>query len=236
MALSDDLQSAVNGILQSPWNIGLARQVPETDHVQLTGGGRELEGTVLYSDLAQSSVLATEFQRRTAAKVIKCFLLCCSRLITTHRGKVTSFDGDRVMGIFIGDSKNTNAAKAELKIKYSVDEIIKPMVEKQFASIAGSRYEISHAVGVDTGNLFAVRAGQRGANDLIWIGRAPNFAADLSTIRLSRYNTFISIDVYNTLHESAKMGDDGRNMWERMNRTWLGRNWIIYRSSYHWKP
>src|SRR4051794_31213124 len=112
MALSDDLKQSVDDILSQGWDIRDGTVVPETKDVALAGGGVNLEATILYSDLAESTRLVTDFDRRTAARVMKAFLACSSRIIRSHGGDIRSFDGDRVMGIFIGDSKNTNAANS----------------------------------------------------------------------------------------------------------------------------
>jgi len=237
MALVNDLTSGVSSILRTAWNIRDVIRVPSTDDVALAGGAAKFMGTVLYADLAQSSYLATGFQRKTAAKIIKCFLFCCSKLISNHNGKITSFDGDRIMGVFIGNRKNTDACTTALQIKYAVTKIIKPKVEDYFSSMRESSFDISHAVGIDTSEVLAVRAGQRGSNDLIWVGRAPNFAASLSEIRETNYNTYITEDVFDVMHNDAKYGGENNElMWESRSYTWMDKRWTIYRSSWYWKP
>lgn len=190
-----------------------------------------------YFDLAQSSQLASEFDRRVAAKVVKCFLACVCQLISSCGGTITSFDGDRVMGVFIGDAKNTSAAKCALQINYAVGRVIKPRLSEYFKSVQNAGFEIAHAVGVDTGTILSVRAGQRGSNDLVWVGRAPNLAAKLSDIREPPYHSFITADVYDVLNKSSKYGGDPEQlMWERRSYKWLGESLTIYRSSWWWKP
>ena len=237
MSHSDDLRSDIDNILKTSWDLRQGRTVPYSEDIVLDGGGVQLDGTVLYADLAQSSLLGSEFQKKTAAKVIKSFLRCCTKIITAHDGIVTSFDGDRVMGIYIGDSKNSNAAKSALKINYAVQEIIKPKIEASFRSMNETSYKIGHAVGIDTSNMLSVRAGQRGSNDLIWIGRSPNFAAKLSEIREPNYASYISEDVYKRLDDSAKIASkQNKNMWEQCSFGWLGETWTIYRSNWRWEP
>jgi class 3 adenylate cyclase len=237
MAVIDDLLTGVDNILRTTWNIRDGRVVPSPEDVTLAGGGVRFDGTVLYADLAQSSKLATDFQQRTAAKVIKSFLFCCTKLITEHEGTVTSFDGDRVMGIFVGTTKNSNAAKCALKINYAVQKIIVQKVEAYFTSMRETSYAISHAVGVDMSSILAVRAGQPGSNDLVWVGRSPNFAARLSDLREGSYKSFISDDVFSVLNESVKQGGDPkRDMWECRTLNWLAENWTVYRSSWWWEP
>lgn len=237
MALADDLQKIVRDILYAKWDIREGNKVPATEDVALSGGGVELDATVLYADLAQSSRLASEFDRRVAAKVVKSFLACACRLISNCGGTITSFDGDRVMGVFIGDSKNSNTGKCALQIKYAGTQIIAPTLTEYFKSLRTEGFTISHAVGADTGTILAVRAGQRGSNDLVWIGRAPNFAARLSDLREDSYNSYISEDVFNRLNEKSKFGGDPKRlMWEKRSLKWLGADMTLYRSNWHWKP
>ena len=74
----------------------------------------KIAATMLYADLADSTALAM-WDRRVAARVCKAFLAFASRLIRASDGEVRSFDGDRVMGVFIGKTKNTSAVKCALK-------------------------------------------------------------------------------------------------------------------------
>ena len=137
--------------------------------------------------------------------------------------------------MFIGDSKNSNAAKAALKIKYAVHNIIRPKFEAKYDTVKNADFRIDHGVGIDSGTVLTVRAGARGDNDLIWIGRAPNLAAKLSDLREPPYQTFISAAVYNRLNEKSKYGgSDNKNMWESCTWTYLGEKISVYRSSYHW--
>jgi len=237
MTLEDELSDQVSSILSQEWDMREGRGVPSTNDLAIAGGAVRLDATVLYADLAQSSKLATDFHQRTAARVIQSFLYCMCRLITGHEGKVTSFDGDRVMGIFLGESKNTSAAICALKMNHAILKIIKPKVINHFSSLRKAGFEISHCVGVDTSVILAVRAGQRGSNDLVWVGRAPNLAAKLSEIREGNYNSYITEDVFSKLNDSAKYGgESGKLMWERCSFQFIGESTTVYRSNWTWRP
>jgi adenylate cyclase len=237
MAIFDDLESDVQGIIDKPWSTRTGQKAPSSTDVALAGGAVELDATFLYADMANSSKMAKELDRRIVAKILKSFLATTARLVRYHDGTIVSFDGDRILGVFMGDSKNTTAAKCALQIKYTVQQIIKPKFEEQYDSVKNASFTISHGVGVDTGTVLAVRAGARGDNDLIWIGRAPNLAAKLSDLREPPYHTFITSTVYNVLNESSKFGGKEKTeMWERRTWTFLGDSITVYRSSWHWKP
>jgi class 3 adenylate cyclase len=235
MALIDDLINDVLSVLSNNWNIRDGQVVPFSDQVRLAGGAVRLEATMLYADLADSTELAMRFDRRVAAKVFKSFLTCSSRIIRARGGEIRSFDGDRVMGIFLGPLKNTSAAKCALNINYAFAEIIKPRLDAKYSQLQ-TDYRLAHCVGIDTSEVLAVRGGVVNNNDLVWVGRAPNVAAKLSGLREHPYHSFITAAVYNKVQENVKFSSDGSYMWEQ--RTWDAVDGVsrVYRSSWWWKP
>ena len=237
MSLSDDISNDVQSIIDTTWNLRKGQVVPSTIDVALAGGAVELDATFLYADLANSSKIAKELDRRIAAKIMKSFLATTCRLIRSCNGVIQSFDGDRVMGVFIGGSKNSNATRCALQINYVVKDVIKPKFEKKYDRVKNASFVIRHGVGVDTGTVLTVRAGARGANDLIWIGRAPNLAAKLSDLRESPYHSFITASVYNMLSDASQYGGkDKKNMWEKRTWKFLGDSISVYRSTWFWEP
>jgi adenylate cyclase len=235
MALNNDLINDVSSILSNNWNIRDGQVVPFSDQVTLAGGAVRLEATILYADLADSTALAMKFDRRIAAKVFKSFLTCSSRIIRTYAGEIRSFDGDRVMGIFLGPFKNNSAAKCALNINYAFTEIIKPRLEAKYPRLE-SEYELAHCVGVDTSEVLVVRGGVVNNNDLVWVGRAPNVAAKLSSLREQPYHSFITAAVYHKLDDDLKISPDGTYIWEQ--RTWDALDGVnrVYRSSWWARP
>jgi class 3 adenylate cyclase len=89
-------------------------------------------------------------------------------------------------------------------------------------------------VGIDTSDLWVARTGIRGSNDLVWVGRAANYAAKLCDLRVDNYASWITEDVFEVMNENAKVSKSNKDMWER--RTWTTRNIQVYRSSWKWSP
>jgi class 3 adenylate cyclase len=85
---------------------------------------------------------------------------------------------------------------------------------------------------VDTSDLFIARTGIRGTNDLVWVGRAANYAAKLCTLRNGNYVSYITSDVFNQMLDEAKYSSEGKAFWEE--RAWRTYDITIYRSSW-WK-
>jgi len=210
------------------------RVVPATADVALKDGAVKIDATFLYADLAGSARLSDVCPWSTTAKIVRAFLDCSTRLIIKHGGKVRSFDGDRVMGVFIGDANNSKASICGREIHWIVRKVIHPKAHSQFKSIRDNGVEIPHGVGIDTGEVRAVRSGIRNSNDLIWIGKAASFSAKLSDVRDHPYHTYVSSRVYNRLSEGAKFAKDGENMWDGATFTFAGKIEKVYRSN-HWR-
>lgn len=229
MAFGDDLKSEVVKILSERWTTRNGRVVPDSEDLKLGNDAVTLEGTVLYADLDDSTKLVDTVKPSFAAEIYKCFLACAARIVRSEGGEITSYDGDRIMAVFIGDAKNSDAARTALKINFAAREIINPAIHDQYPN---TPYPLKHVVGIDTSNLFIARTGIRGANDLVWVGRAANYAAKLS----SRPGpaTQITQEVYDRLRNDTKFGREGQNMWNPATAMEIG-NKRIYTSSWQWK-
>jgi class 3 adenylate cyclase len=225
MGLADDLKSEVAKIFRSKWEIRDGEVVPDTPEVKLGNEGVKLTATVLYADIDGSTSMVDSKTATFAAEVYKTYLLCASRIIRSEEGAITAYDGDRVMAVFIGNAKNTSAVRCGMKIKAAVLEIINPAIKAQYKT----DFQLKQVVGIDTSELLIARTGIRGANDLVWVGRAANYAAKLSSISEQPYATFITKDIYDNMNDAVKF-TDGKNMWEE--RSWQGKT--IYRSPWYW--
>jgi hypothetical protein len=74
----------------------------------------------------------------------------------------------------------------------------------------------------------------RGDNDLVWIGRAANYAAKLTECR-NDYPTWLTEEAYVKLNDSSKLSGTpaNENMWKKFN--WANMNNIpVYGSSWWW--
>lgn len=227
----------VHTIIHTKWNATNGTVVPSSDSIALAGGAKIIDATFLYADLASSSKMVKELDRRIAAKIIKSFLQSCTNLVKENGGTVISFDGDRILGVFMGDYKNSRATKCALQIKYIVTKIIKPKFEDSYDSVKDASFSINHGVGIDTGEVLVVRGGVRGNNDLVSIARAPNLASKLSDLRLKDNQTVITGSVYNMLNDASKYsGEPKKNMWTKASWNFLGETHTVYKSGWRWKP
>lgn len=231
MAGVKELTEITNEVLNTAWDVRDGQVVPETEDIKLKNGAVKLDATFLYADLAGSSTLAKLCPWETTAKIIRAYLECSTRLIRAYGGHIRSFDGDRVMGVFIGDRKNTSAANCAREIFYVVEKIIGPAAVDKFKSVKDNGIKLKHCVGIDTGIARAVRAGIRDSNDLIWVGKAPSFAAKLSDVRTYPHSVYISSRSYKVMTDAAKKEGD-TNIWEAADFTFLGEKETVYRTKF----
>jgi len=227
MSLKEDLELEVKEIFKEKWAKREGRVVPSSDNLQLSNDAIMLDGVVMYADMSASTKLVDSKKAFFAAEIYKSYLHCAAKVIRSEGGEITAYDGDRIMAVFIGDYKNTSATRAALKINYARINIINPAIKNQYPD---ESYQVNHTIGIDNSNLFIARTGIRGANDLVWVGRAANHAAKLCNLPNS-YPTRITADVYNCLNESVKFSN-GQSMWEEAS--WIDMGRTIYRSTWWW--
>jgi len=210
VALKDDLTAEVREIFTSRWDEQTTNGIPDPEDLRLGNHAKDLQSaTVLYADLNGSTSMVDTKYWHFSAEVYKTYLRCAARIIRSEQGEVTAYDGDRVMAIFSGEKKNTRAVRAAMKIHHAVKTIINPELKAFYAS---SDFVVQHVVGVDTSQLRAARIGVRGYNDLVWIGRAANYAAKLTT--LSEKPLWITKDVYDMMADDVKIHNQTKvNMW-----------------------
>jgi class 3 adenylate cyclase len=230
MGLKADLESEVKTIFKSAWTERDGNVVPDDQSIKPGNDAVKLTATVLYADLADSTSMVDKKSRRYSAEVYKTFLHCAAKIIRSHHGTITAYDGDRIMAVYIGGSKNTSAVKSAMKIRYAVAEILNPAKDEQYPQ--SSTEPVKFVVGVDTSDLFIAKTGVRGANDLVWVGRAANYAAKLSALP-SGY-TYITQAIFNNMAEEVKESSEGKPMWQAVKWNTFD-NRTIYRSSWRWR-
>jgi class 3 adenylate cyclase len=94
-------------------------------------------------------------------------------------------------------------------------------------------YAVKQVSGIDVSSIRAARTGVRGDNDIVWVGRAANYAAKLTNLDLEQ-RTWITEAVYNCMGDATKFdGLQKENMWKKFN--WSQHGGIpIYGSTWRW--
>lgn len=231
MVSAADLRADVAKVVSTlPWNIRDGRIVPDTTSVSLGLDGVRITGVVLYADLADSTIMVDSYPDWFAAEVYKAFLVCAAKLIRHEGGVITSYDGDRVMGIFIGDGRHDRAVRAAQKINWAVANIIRPRISAVYPQ---SNFQLRHVCGIDESTLLAAKTGARNNNDLVWVGPAANYAAKMAAMD-EAWSTYISPEVWRQMTDRVRLeGGVGQTLWEP--EYWPGRqDKFVFRSNSWW--
>ena len=230
MGLKDDLSAEVRKTFAEAWDEQSATVVPSAEDLRLNANhAKNLDlATVLYADLDGSTPMVDKYKWQFSAEIYKTYLRCAGAVIRSEGGTITAYDGDRIMAVFTGGTKNTQAVRTALKINFAVHNIIRPAIKAQYAD---STFVLNHVIGIDSTQLRAARIGIKGDNDLVWIGRAANYAAKLTT--LSEKPIWITKSVYEKMNDEVKISR-GTNMWQA--RQWKAINNLeVYCSTYTWR-
>jgi class 3 adenylate cyclase len=230
VGLKAELETEVNAIFSAAWDERDGTAVPTDTSLTLNKNvASKIEATVLYADLADSTKLVDAYDSKFAAEIYKTYLKCAAKIINAEGGSITAYDGDRVMAVYIGNPKNTPAVKTGLKIAYAVQEIITPGIKRQYPH---NTYVPRCVVGIDTSTLFVARTGVRDANDLVWVGRAANYAAKLTALP-DAYSVYITQEVFDGMKDEVKFSN-GTPMWQSVRWNTFD-NRTIYRTTYRWR-
>lgn len=227
--MQDDLKAKVATIFRDQWTEDNKTVVAEPKDIQLGNHAGYYEGaTVLYADLSDSTAMVDNYNWQFSAEVYKTYLACAAIIIKAEGGVITAYDGDRIMAVFLGKYKNTSAVKVAMKIHYAVIVIINPALKNQYPN---TNFVVSHSIGIDTSPLRAARIGVRNDNDLVWVGRAANYAAKLAA-EDGDY-LLITEDVYKKCNDEVKLSN-GQSMWEE--KVWqTTAEMRVYNSNWMWQ-
>lgn len=205
MSLLTELNGKIDAYVKQPYEIEETTIIPDTDNPKLTFGNKGLscEYAFLFMDIRKSSELHKTYGFTKAAKIYQSFHDINVRVIEENNGSVRAFDGDRVMGVFAGGSKNSNAVKAGMQIQWAIRKILNPKLETK----------ITCGGGIDFGEILVTKIGKgrnKNNNDLVWIGKADNYASHLANE--AKNSIIISTNSYNVLISDRKISN-GKNMW-----------------------
>lgn len=229
MSVADDIKKNSADTFGTKWIVRDGQVVPDASDLKLSNDAVRFEkATVLYADLDQSTDLVEKKKWEFAGEVYKTFLYAASRLIRHHGGTIVSYDGDRVMGVFISNRQRNDAVSCALKINYAVKNYVQAEMEKRWTG----DFKIRHVIGIDTSEIRAARTGVRGDNDLVWIGTAANLAAKLTSLSADQ-PTWITKRVYDYLDDAQKLGPQGENIWRSWK--WTEHNDEEIYSSTYWR-
>lgn len=232
MSLKEKLDTEVKRIFRESWDTREGKKVPSAADIALEKNQavKFERVTVLYADLSGSTALVDNYKWWFSAEVYRAYLRCAADVIRSENGTITAYDGDRIMGVFIGDNQTTSAARCGLKINYAVQKIVNPALKSQYPNVD---YQVKQVVGIDTTETKVTRTGVRGDNDLVWVGKAANYAAKLTELKMTE-TTFVTGRAYSRMHEDVRVGGEPkRSMWSGYNWTEKG-GMQIYGSDWWW--
>lgn len=234
MALSDDLTAEVSRLFKSEWNFTKGRVVPTSDtSITFKNDGSQINATVLYADLADSTILVDTKPDWFAAEIYKAFLACAGKIIKAEGGEITAYDGDRVMAVYIGADQYDRAIRTAQKINAAVLFVINPALQT-YPHASGNGYVLKHVCGIDTSQLLVAKIGVRDASDFVWVGRAANYAAKLAS-EDDAFPTWVTWDAYAAATDRVKLvGGVGENLWQPAFATKIPGQFLVMRSTSHW--
>lgn len=216
MTFRAHLEQEAKEIFQASWRGREGKVVPGPQDLSLGNEAVKLNAAVLYADMADSTDLVDQHTPPFAARIYKAYLRLAVRILQTEGGSITAYDGDRVMAVFLGETKETVAVRSALKIHFAAQHILNPLLKKHYPH---EGYQLKHVVRIDTSELFVARIGVRKEPDLVWVGRAANYAAKLCS-QNGEYTTYITRAVFRAIDDTVKYREK-----ENKELLWCMQHW-----------
>lgn len=232
-----ELEGIVSGHLAGSYDTFTPRGIPEPKDIALGSKAARLEATALFIDVRQSSDITNALRRQTAAKMLKSYFDGAVRIIRGWSGEVVSFNGDGMLALFVGRSRTTNAVKAAMQVDWFVENMLRPRFNRYFdanRAARGKRLGFAIGCGIDDSDIYAVRIGIRGTNDIAWVGRSTNTAAKLSNLLRGSANIAVTRAAYGRLN-AAQKNTSSRRMWSDERSAKFGGVTRAYRTTTWWR-
>lgn len=220
MSLKDDVATYSHDTFSRVWSVEEWERVPkEDDELGLGNVGVRIKAAVLYADLTDSTSLVKDQKDEFAAEVYKAYVYAATKAIRYHGGEVTAYDGDRVMGVFMGGTPRNDAVEAAFHISALVEDVTQPQLNAMYGT---TKYTVRQKIGIDYSDLLVANTGIRGNNDYVWVGTAANNAAKMAALKLG-YETYATESVFSVLTENNTTGSaTGAALWTPLGSSTLG--------------
>lgn len=218
-------QTKIESIFQDAYTVDKIKNVPNISHFTNDNTAKEIDCTFLYCDMRNSTDLRNKVSDITyIARIYKAFHYITTTIINNENGSIRSFAGDRLLGIFAMENKETNAVEAAYQIISEYEEQIKIRIKSAYG------FDSYLGIGIATGNVICQRIGFGkdliNNNDLVWIGESANLGAKLSDRTKPPYSIKICEKTYQALDENTVK----KGTWEKQKRKLNGKKITIYRS------
>lgn len=228
MTLRDDVETFASATYANAWAVTDGHKVPTPDsNIGLGNSAIRIAAVVLYADLADSTGLVKNKKREFATETYKNFVYAAAKCVRHEAGEVTAYDGDRVMGVFMGDGAASKAVRATFRLRGLVQDVIEPLRKQHWTGDLTMKFK----VGIDASELWVANTGIRGNTDYVWVDTAANNAAKMATLPSGR--TYISKEVWTDLELVLQNKDGGGSWWTNVTND-LG--YTVYGSDAVIKP
>jgi class 3 adenylate cyclase/DNA-binding NarL/FixJ family response regulator len=169
-------QSATASSLKSyvPWQVAdaLARDVD-------AGSQRELEVTILFSDIRGSSAIAERLTAREVAEIVGRHLGAMAEVIADHGGTIDKFQGDAVMVVFGAPEPYPDHAERALRCALAMQHRQTELNSQGWGTDSVDALHVG--IGLNTGVVMAGAVGGGGRLEYTVIGDAVNVAQRLQS-------------------------------------------------------
>jgi len=160
-------------------------------------GGKEIEATVLFTDLQGFTGISELFTAPEIVQFLNDYFEKVEGIIFRNNGMLDKYTGDGVMAIFGAPIESDDHALQTCRAVIDFQKLSKMSIEK-----AGKRVQLITRVGVNSGNLIVGNIGSKNRMDYTAIGDTVNLSARLEGVnKLYGTQNIISESTYEYVKE-----------------------------------
>lgn len=162
-------------------------------------GGREMEVTVLFTDIRGFTTLCEKMQPLEVLSLLNDYFAAVTAVVFRHEGTLDKYIGDAVMAVFGAPSSKADDAKKAVRCALDIREVVARLNRERETK---NLVSISLGVGLHTGVVVAGTLGSMERMDYTVIGDTVNVAARVEGLTRS-----VNTDILVTASTATAAGD-----------------------------
>lgn len=221
-------------------NITDARVVPTVDDPgitfedldQMEKNCKEIETTVLYVDLRDSTHISNTYSRESLVKIYSTFITTAVLCIQEKGGFVRNIVGDRVMAVFHSSTCFEDSVNTAILLNTAVNYLLHELYPD-----VGFRC----GIGIDYGTMLVTKTGiiKQGKENapnrsLVWLGKPANVASKLTDqankIKISVNERVTETHVYPRTNETSVLNYSPKEFIQRLSG--LDSKYLVHKEEY----
>ena len=198
MSLIDTLDDRLKTLSEAEFQYIESNDISRTSELDFGGTGIYMEASVIYFEIKNPSLIATEQGRRKMAQIHTMFHEVIMAVAEREGSFVNCYSPSAFLIILPGkEDKVSEAVRTAMRIAFALSDTYKPLFDNTAS--------VEFSMGVDHGHIMGTKhPTENGSEQLVWFGATINKAQRISNECARPYHVGVSNFVFHNLDEDLK--------------------------------